>query len=195
MGMHNLFYRQKKKTCMPSKLEVVLVPPQSRVKTKSTHQKYLKHLVTSLQKKWTYVAKEDIIEIELSAPAEAKDVNLDDVGCWPSTMTDEVRTLLVRRGSDSVQHIDSKFADVVRSGTSTKGGTRKLTREWFYKPLSNGEKVLRTWMVYSPLKQSSYCFCCKLFGNSGSNFASEEGFNKCWKLNLEMEGVGSSPEP
>lgn len=129
------------------------------------------------------VAKDDIIEIEPSAPAKAKDVNLDDVGCWPSTMTDEIRTLLVSGGSDSVQHIDSKFADVVRSGTSTKGGTRKLTREWFYKPLSNGEKVLRTWMVYSPLKQSLYCFCCKLFGNSGSNFASEEGFNKWWKLN------------
>lgn len=129
------------------------------------------------------VAKEDIIEIVPSAPAEVKDVNLDDVGCWPSPMTDEVRTLLVRRGSDSVQHIDSKFADVVRSGTSTKGGTRKLTKEWFYKPLSNGEKVLRTWLVYSPLKQSLYCFSCKLFGNSGSNFASEEGFNKWWKLN------------
>ncbi|GBP39338.1 Zinc finger MYM-type protein 1 [Eumeta japonica] len=67
------------------------------------------------------VAKEDIIEIVPSAPAEVKDVNLDDVGCWPSS------TLLVRRGSD--QHIDSKFADVVRSGTSMKGGTRKLTKE------------------------------------------------------------------
>nr|CAI5841793.1 unnamed protein product [Callosobruchus analis] len=99
-------------------------------------------------------------------------------------MTDEVRTLLVNRGSDSVQHIDSKFADVVGSGTSTKGGTRKLTKECFYKPLSNGEKVLRTWMVYSPLKQSLY-FSCKLFDNADSNFASKEGFNKCkwWKLN------------
>ncbi|GBP62406.1 Zinc finger MYM-type protein 5 [Eumeta japonica] len=132
------------------------------------------------------VAKEDIIEIVPSAPAEVKDVNLDDVGCWPSPMTDEVSTLLVRRGSDSVQHIDSKYADVVRSGTSTKGGTRKLTKEWFYKPLSNGEKILRTWMVYSPLKQSLYCFSCKLFGNSGSNFASEEGFNKWWQLNPKI---------
>nr|CAI5869345.1 unnamed protein product [Callosobruchus analis] len=52
-------------------------------------------------------------------------------GCWPSSMTDEVRTLLVCRGSDSVQHTDSKFANVVRSGSSTKGGTRKLTKEWF----------------------------------------------------------------
>lgn len=119
-----------------------------------------------------------IIKIVPSAPAEAKDVNLDDIDCRPSPIPDEVRTLLVCRGSDSVQHINSKFADVVRSGTSTKGDTRKLTKEWFYKPLSNGEKVLRTWMVYSPLKQSLCCFCCKLFGNFSSNFISEEGFSK-----------------
>ncbi|XP_031333509.1 zinc finger MYM-type protein 5-like [Photinus pyralis] len=149
----------------------------------ASSQKFAKEVNLDLD-----VAKKNVIETVPFAPSEAKDVNVDDVGCWPSTMTDDVRTLIVRRGSDSVQHIDSKFADVVRSGTLTKGGIRKLTREWFYKLLSNGEKVLRTWMVYSPLKQSLYCFCCKLFGNSnsGTNFESEEGFNKWWKLNPKI---------
>ncbi|KAF9406339.1 hypothetical protein HW555_013253 [Spodoptera exigua] len=42
------------------------------------------------------IAKENIIEIVPSACAEVKDVNLDDVSCWPSPMTDEVKTLLQR---------------------------------------------------------------------------------------------------
>ena len=96
-------------------------------------------------------------------------------------LTGNDRMLLVRQGSMVVQHIDSDFGEVIRPGKSNKGGTRKLMREWSFRTLPNREKVLHSWMTYSPSKESLYCFCCRLFcnkGNNESNFNSERGFNK-----------------
>lgn len=99
--------------------------------------------------------------------------------------------IIVRNGSSSVQHIDANFAETVREGPSTKGGNRNLTRDWFFRTLPNGENVLRSWMVYSPAKKSLFCFCCRLFSDSHSStqstFASQEGFNKWWKMNPKVE--------
>jgi len=92
-------------------------------------------------------------------------LKLDDAGYWPEVFTDEIRLEIVRNGSVAVQHINANFAEIgcERKGLSTKGVSRYLTREWFFRTLSNGEKVLRSWLIYSPSKQALYCFCCKLF--------------------------------
>lgn len=122
-------------------------------------------------------------------------VYLKDVGHWPTKISNHLRTLLVRQGSAGVQHIDYDFAEVSRPGVSTKGSARKLTRDWFFRKLPNGEKMLRSWMVYSPSKSSLFCFCCKLFGtvtDFSSSFNSENGFNKWWKLNPKLEEHESS---
>ena len=57
----------------------------------------------------------------------------------------------------------------------------------FFQTLWNGEKMLRTWIIYSP-KNSLYYFCCRLFAQgSKSSFASRNRRNSYWRLNLRVE--------
>lgn len=56
---------------------------------------------------------------------------------------------------------------------------RYLTLNAFKRCLPNGEKVDRTWLIYSPLQGKVYCFACRLFSTSDSPF-SKSGFND-WK--------------
>ncbi|XP_044151348.1 uncharacterized protein LOC122939347 [Bufo gargarizans] len=86
-----------------------------------------------------------------------------DVAAWPVPVPDVLRVDLIKRGSEPFQNRDGPFNPVERQGEKSKGKSRQLTTAWFYKALPNGEKVLRTWMVYSPSKQSLFCFCCRLF--------------------------------
>lgn len=87
-----------------------------------------------------------------------------DVATWPAPMPDDLRVEIVKTGSEPYQNRDGPFLDTVqRSGDKIKGKSRHFNSEWFYKALPNGEKVLRKWMIYSPTKNSLYCFCCKLF--------------------------------
>jgi len=103
-------------------------------------------------------------EHEQNIPGPAVNrVDIKDVGLWPSKMSNDMRIFLVRQGASVVQNLDSDFGEVIRQGVSTKGQTRRLTREWFFKTLPNGERMLRSWMVYSPSKETLCCFCCKLF--------------------------------
>ena len=77
-----------------------------------------------------------------------------DVGLWPVEIDHELRVMLVRQGSAAVQHLDHEFKEVARPGTKTKGDVRKLTKNWFFRDLRNGEKSLRTWMMYSPSRET-----------------------------------------
>ncbi|KAK4879084.1 hypothetical protein RN001_007230 [Aquatica leii] len=112
------------------------------------------------------------------AKDEYADESISDIGTWPILIPDNLRTLLLARGYKTVQHLDCKFAEVNRPGSkdSTKGPkgvTRKLNRDWFFRTLPNGKKVLRTWMTYSLSKES--------FG-----FNTIDGFNQWWKLNPKV---------
>ena len=40
---------------------------------------------------------------------------------------------------------------------------RSCHHQYFKKTLVNGEKILRSWLVYSEKNNSLFCFCCKLF--------------------------------
>lgn len=109
---------------------------------------------------------------------------LADVGTWPDAIDQPTRTLLVSRGSSAVRNLDYDFGRTTRQDAKSKGTLRSLSREWFYRNLTNGEKVLREWLVYSPEKMALFCFPCKLFVvRSKSKFASREGFSSWWKLN------------
>ncbi|XP_073445537.1 zinc finger MYM-type protein 1-like [Dendrobates tinctorius] len=109
-----------------------------------------------------------------------------DVGMWPVKIDHEIRAMIVQQGYAAVQHLECEFKEVTRPGTKTKGDTRKLTKTWFFRDLRNGEKSLRTWMVYSPLKEALFCFCCRLFSTGLSSFSAAEGFRNWWKLNPKV---------
>ena len=120
---------------------------------------------------------------------------MKDVGLWPNKIVDNTRVFLVRQGPFAIQNLDADFSEgIKRPGNTIKGETRKLDRDWFFQILPNGEKLLRSWMVYSPSKKSIYCFCCKLFEHlCQSSFNAENGFNKWWKLNPKISQHESSP--
>lgn len=121
------------------------------------------------------------------------DINLKDVGLWPSKITDNTRIYVVQQGASVVQNINANFGEIARGGSLVKGQNRKLTREWFFRTLPNGEKVLRSWLVYSPSKKAVYCFCCRLFANKSiSQFEGKDGFNTWWKLNPKLPDHESS---
>ena len=87
-----------------------------------------------------------------------------------------------------------------REGRSNnKGETRSLTKEWFYRTLDNREKILSSWLVYSPRWSCIYCFCCTFFNSQEvkvtiihSSFNS--GFQKWWKLNPKISQHENSLE-
>jgi hypothetical protein len=41
-------------------------------------------------------------------------------------------------------------------------------------------------MVYSPVKEALFCFCCRLFSAGLSSFSADEGFRNWWKLNPKV---------
>ena len=60
--------------------------------------------------------------------------------------------------------------------------------------MRDGQKILRTWMVYSTTSHSLYCFCCRLFTVQPKSISSKfvTGFDKWWKLNPKVERHESS---
>ncbi|GFR28067.1 hypothetical protein TNCT_328461 [Trichonephila clavata] len=110
-------------------------------------------------------------------PTPKQDIYFNDNGKLPESMESNIRLLLIQRGPEVVQHISTDFSEksivsrTVQSDmdsiTSKVLSTawRKLTIDWFNQTLPNGEKVLLSWMAYSPLKTSLFCFCCRLLEN------------------------------
>lgn len=78
-------------------------------------------------------------------------------------------------GSKKCQNFDAEFRS---SPTGRHFSTYHLRRE-----LTNGTNVERDWIVYSPSKQSIFCFACRLFGDHNrteNEIYGKIGFND-WK--------------
>lgn len=123
-------------------------------------------------------------------------VNMDvfrDAGFWPKIITDTFRTELVIRGTEALQNKDGPFAKVKRDLGEGDHENRSLSRNWFFKKLGNGENILRSWMLYSPSKETLYCFCCRLFDPDQSSFDRVQGFNVWRKLSPKVDKHESSP--
>ena len=124
----------------------------------------------------------------------------EDAGLWPMPITDSLRCELISRGTFAIQNKNGPFLVVEseRKGAITKGKTRSLTKEWFYRTLDDGEKILRSWMVYSPKWSCIYCFCCRIFNSqevqSNHNSFINGGFQKWWKLNPKISQHENSLE-
>uniref|UniRef100_A0A672T9W0 TTF-type domain-containing protein n=1 Tax=Sinocyclocheilus grahami TaxID=75366 RepID=A0A672T9W0_SINGR len=79
----------------------------------------------------------------------------EDPALWPKHLTDKERCSLVQRGP--VQIKDRKYP-------KNKEG-RRFTSSNYYLQMKNGEKIKRSWLMYSEKNDCVMCFCCRLFGN------------------------------
>ncbi len=92
----------------------------------------------------------------------------DDPALWPKQLSDSARCSIVQRGPLQVKD---------RIFPRNEDG-RRFTSSNYYMQMKNGEKISRSWLVYSEKKDRVICFCCRLFGNRGrSNQLSKDGFN------------------
>ncbi|XP_040197560.1 zinc finger MYM-type protein 1-like [Rana temporaria] len=135
---------------------------------------------------------------EMSTIQEKDFQMLSDVSFWEMPVQDHVRVEIIKQGSASFQNKEGPFSVAKRQDAkaTTKGHVRQLSKEWFYKVMPNGEKILRSWMVYSPVIENLYCFCCRLFAictlDTTSKFVS--GFQKWWKLSPKVHNHETSEE-
>ena len=107
----------------------------------------------------------DVSEIssqDYTASDETDDEEINDfndsvfnyVATWPSPIPVYMRIDLVRNGTRLLQHKQSPFHEV--DGWS-------LSTSWFQNNMPNGQKVERSWLIYSMKKQAAFCFPCLLF--------------------------------
>lgn len=95
----------------------------------------------------------------------------DDPALWPKHLTDKERCSIVQRGP--VQSKDRIYPK------NQEG--RRFTNSNYYLQMKNGEKIKRSWLVYSEKNDCVLCFCCRLFGNrEKATQLSADGFNY-WK--------------
>lgn len=133
-------------------------------------------------------------EIEESAVEEPDVLRFQDVGYLEfdrrtklSIISQHLRGAMITLGSGPFQHQDN---------LPSVPGERSITSAWFKRRLANGEEVNRSWLLYSPINEAAYCFCCLLFTSSSSNarssFELADGFNK-WKKSEKLQLHESSP--
>jgi hypothetical protein len=130
-------------------------------------------------------------ETETSKFSEPEDqpnlfLEKNDFGFLKRPVSDELRLEIVKRGPAVFQNTDAQFFE-------QKG--RSFSRTWFKKVTTNGEEVERSWLLYSPHKESCLCFACfYLFcTESTSHFCREEGFSGWKKLNPRIPDHEASP--
>ncbi|XP_076850262.1 uncharacterized protein LOC143499580 isoform X2 [Brachyhypopomus gauderio] len=95
----------------------------------------------------------------------------DDPAQWPKVLTDSERCQIVGKGP--VQITDIEFPQ------NSENPPRRFTKENYRRTMKNGEKILRSWLVYSMSTDSEFCFPCTVFGKC-DNALSNCGFHK-WK--------------
>lgn len=104
--------------------------------------------------------------------------NLDDPFNWPSNIDDSIRCHLVSRGPVQIADFDFPVNE----------NSRKFSKAYYTRIMKNGEKYGRSWLVYSEMNDTVYCFCCRLFNNNiDTGIASESGFNDWRNLSKTLQ--------
>ncbi|XP_039626147.1 zinc finger MYM-type protein 5-like [Polypterus senegalus] len=83
---------------------------------------------------------------------------------WSSDITDSIQIQLVFKGPSKVA---PNFVF-----PRNEGDGRSCHHQYFKKTLVSGEKMPRSWLVYSEKNNSLFCFCCKLFSIRHINLTS-----------------------
>ena len=95
-----------------------------------------------------------------------------DVGLVSFPIDHEYRNQILSKGADFFRNMNAEFPIVDK---------RRLATKWFFVEESN-KSTLRNWMIYSPHKNSIFCFYCFLLKTESKKQTafSSQGFNS-WK--------------
>ena len=118
---------------------------------------------------------------------------LIDAGHWSYPMTNDLMTELVRRGPSAMQNVNGPFPVVDRRLLNSTYESRSMTTKCFFKKMPNNEKILRSWMMFSPSRNALFCFLLLSFNPDHSLFGSFEGFNVWRKLSPKVVDHETSP--
>lgn len=97
---------------------------------------------------------EDLGNVTFSLSQENSDFDFLDPGTWPPQISDTQRCFIIRMRTGREE--DPDLSQSMRD-------SRSLTKEWFFKKLPNGNKIKRSWLVYSSSKNALFCVPCRLF--------------------------------
>ncbi|XP_035214127.1 zinc finger MYM-type protein 1-like [Stegodyphus dumicola] len=106
----------------------------------------------------------------------------DDPGKWPINLT-----------HSQVQYIIENFPSQVQNIAFPRDEqNKKFSESYFYRTLSNGEKIHRPWLLYSLSLNSVFCAPCKLFCTTDVTEKKEriygkEGVNDWQQLSLILK--------
>lgn len=82
-------------------------------------------------------------------------------------MSPATRQILVERGPYQVKEFEFPV----------NKGRRRFSPSHYFKLLTNGEVVQRSWLIYSVANDAVFCFCCILFDNSSANDWPKKGYS------------------
>ncbi|XP_068216216.1 uncharacterized protein [Palaemon carinicauda] len=113
----------------------------------------------------------------------------NDIGIWPSIISEQMREYWLKRGVSTVKHCDEKlFSTHLKQQTRKDGNPRMCTLGLFRHQNHNGEVIIRNWLCFSPSQGCVYCFTCRLMSleteKSVSSLLSSTGFCD-WKHSHE----------
>ncbi|XP_048506943.1 zinc finger MYM-type protein 1-like [Athalia rosae] len=100
--------------------------------------------------------KNDLVEQVKQKDASVPNINWQDPAEWPNNISNGSSVELVKLGPTKIDRNRVFPFDTDR---------RRFTTENCHRSLKNGEKIERSWLIYSESTDSVYCFCCKLFGS------------------------------
>ncbi|XP_062286941.1 zinc finger MYM-type protein 1-like [Scomber scombrus] len=88
----------------------------------------------------------------------------DDPALWPKAIDDNARCQIVRKGP--LQITDMDFPQ------NTENPPWRFTKDNYKMTMRNGEKIQRSWLMYSVSTDTVFCFSCTLFGKCDSALSS-----------------------
>lgn len=102
-------------------------------------------------------------------------IQVHDPYTWPQVVSDGIRDFIINSGPNEqmqVFNINNNFPQ-------TNG--RSFSQTCFFVKLTNGEKLRRSWLIYSATSDSCYCFCCALFNRGFNKFSNTGIGHRSWK--------------
>uniref|UniRef100_A0A8C3HKU9 TTF-type domain-containing protein n=1 Tax=Chrysemys picta bellii TaxID=8478 RepID=A0A8C3HKU9_CHRPI len=129
--------------------------------------------------------KQTVTDIPAAAGKEVSESEplTDDPGDWLSIISDRQVCDIVARGPlQQNESYEFPFNEERRRFTSTH----------FYRTMANGEKIRRSWLMYSVQKDAIFCFCCKLFGTGDIPLRRGTSAWKALSKRLQQHETGKS---